>query len=313
MSTTTSAAIEPSAPQRCQGRVAHLILRCGQGDEAALGDLFDLTYFVVAAAVNPGGVWSAEADQAVMEAFWRIWRRSPSYVPSEAGVVAWVLEQAHDTTASASVNLPRGEGALRVAVLSEYHLMRAGLSRLLSTDTVTVSVVEGPDQVGHAGSHDVVVYDLADESRISMDALAALLVRGVPVVAVTSYGDSHLAETVLAMGVVETVRLDVNADGLVEAIKRAAAGQKTTVEAHRSRRRHAARAGTGLTDRETAVLELIGAGVPNQEIADTLYLSTNTIKTYIRNAYRKIGVSRRAQAVLWAARHDLVPLSRTGG
>jgi NarL family two-component system response regulator LiaR len=43
----------------------------------------------------------------------------------------------------------------------------------------------------------------------------------------------------------------------------------------------------------------------NREIAERLFVSTNTLKTYIRTAYRKIEVSRRSQAVLWAARHGL--------
>ncbi len=100
MSTTAFAGSEPRVPTRCQGRVTQLVLRCGQGDEAALGDLFDLTYFLVAAVVNPRGVASAGADRAVMEAFWRIWRRSPAYVPTEAGVLAWVFDQVHDRPAS---------------------------------------------------------------------------------------------------------------------------------------------------------------------------------------------------------------------
>jgi DNA-binding CsgD family transcriptional regulator len=45
----------------------------------------------------------------------------------------------------------------------------------------------------------------------------------------------------------------------------------------------------------------------NQDIASQLYVSINTVKTYIRSAYRKIGVTRRAQAVLWAVHHDLGP------
>ena len=56
-----------------------------------------------------------------------------------------------------------------------------------------------------------------------------------------------------------------------------------------------------------SVLELVGAGLTNRDIAERLYLSINSVKTYIRTAYRKIGVSRRAEAVLWAVHHDLGP------
>lgn len=54
-----------------------------------------------------------------------------------------------------------------------------------------------------------------------------------------------------------------------------------------------------LSRRERQVLLLVAAGRTNQEIADELYVSVNTIKTYLRTSYRKIGVSRRSQAVLW--------------
>ena len=59
----------------------------------------------------------------------------------------------------------------------------------------------------------------------------------------------------------------------------------------------------GLTSRELQIVSLIAKGYSNQEIADELYLSINSIKTYIRSAYRRIGVERRTQAVLWAITH----------
>ena len=63
----------------------------------------------------------------------------------------------------------------------------------------------------------------------------------------------------------------------------------------------------GLTAREAEVLALITQGLSNQEIADRTYLTINSVKTYIRTAYRKIGVTRRAQAVGWGMRHGFEP------
>jgi DNA-binding NarL/FixJ family response regulator len=54
-----------------------------------------------------------------------------------------------------------------------------------------------------------------------------------------------------------------------------------------------------LTARERQVVALIARGYSNREIAGELYLSVNSVKTYIRSAYRKIGVERRTQAVIW--------------
>jgi len=63
----------------------------------------------------------------------------------------------------------------------------------------------------------------------------------------------------------------------------------------------------GLTQREAEVLALITQGLTNQEIADRAYISINSVKTYIRTAYRKIGVTRRSQAVSWGMRHGFTP------
>lgn len=61
----------------------------------------------------------------------------------------------------------------------------------------------------------------------------------------------------------------------------------------------------GLTRRETEVLALIGSGYSNLEIASEFFISINSVKSYIRLIYRKIGVNRRAQAVIWARHHGL--------
>ena len=60
-----------------------------------------------------------------------------------------------------------------------------------------------------------------------------------------------------------------------------------------------------LTPRETEVVMLVTAGRSNREIADALHLSINSLKSYIRTAYRKMGVTTRSQAVLWGRSHGL--------
>ncbi|MGA8256833.1 MAG: LuxR C-terminal-related transcriptional regulator [Nocardioides sp.] len=67
-------------------------------------------------------------------------------------------------------------------------------------------------------------------------------------------------------------------------------------------------AAPSLTQRECEVMSGIAAGYSNAEIAQHLYLSSNSVKTYIRGAYSKAGVTTRAQAVLWGVRHGFVDL-----
>ena len=61
----------------------------------------------------------------------------------------------------------------------------------------------------------------------------------------------------------------------------------------------------GLTAREAEVLSLITMGLSNAEIAERTTLSVNSIKSYIRSAYRKIDVDTRSRAVLWGVSHGM--------
>ena len=63
----------------------------------------------------------------------------------------------------------------------------------------------------------------------------------------------------------------------------------------------------GLSPREAEVLALICQGLSNQEITERAFLGLNTVKTYIRTLYRKIGVDSRTRALLWGIDHGFRP------
>ena len=63
----------------------------------------------------------------------------------------------------------------------------------------------------------------------------------------------------------------------------------------------------GLTDREAEILALITQGKSNAEVAALTFLSPNTVKSYIRTVYRKIGAGSRTQAVLWGVNNGFTP------
>jgi NarL family two-component system response regulator LiaR len=63
----------------------------------------------------------------------------------------------------------------------------------------------------------------------------------------------------------------------------------------------------GLSSREAEVLALIAQGLSNQQIADRAFVSINTVKSYVRAAYRKINVMTRSQAILWGIDNGFRP------
>ncbi len=64
---------------------------------------------------------------------------------------------------------------------------------------------------------------------------------------------------------------------------------------------------SALTPRERDVISLVTSGVSNREIAAALCVSVNSVKSYIRSAYRRIDVTSRSQAVLWGVEHGFAP------
>jgi NarL family two-component system response regulator LiaR len=200
---------------------------------------------------------------------------------------------------------------LRVAALSRCALTRAGLSQLLSQGDGRFSEVERPVCTGRLPAHDVVVFELSDLSGTIRNDLAVLVAQDVPVVALIPGARPDLVGATLAMGVAGTVSMEVTAEALGRALERAVAGRASELADPRLRRHAAEPATAQLSGRELMILRLIGTGLTNVDIADRLYLSVNTVKTYIRTAYRKIGVSRRAEAVLWAVHHgETAPFPR---
>jgi DNA-binding NarL/FixJ family response regulator len=172
---------------------------------------------------------------------------------------------------------------LRVSVLSAQRLTRAGVMQLLSTDPHRVCVVEvGPEP--HATACDVTVYDLADLIGASGNELARLMARKVPIVGIVQPGRPDLTQAALAIGVATTVSMNVKARALVDAVEAAASNRCSDDVAKPGAHREAVRASACMSHREMEILELIVSGLTNKEIAATLWLSINSVKTHIRTA-----------------------------
>ena len=101
-----------------------------------------------------------------------------------------------------------------------------------------------------------------------------------------------------------------SADALVTAIERIGRGERVGIDGAGAA---AGGAPVELSERESEVLALIAKGLTNAEIADELYLSIETIKTYVKRLYAKLDVHNRAQAAAAASAHHLTPRNGFSG
>jgi DNA-binding NarL/FixJ family response regulator len=194
---------------------------------------------------------------------------------------------------------------LQVAVVSPQAVVQHGLVHLLGRHPDRVAVVPYPD--GH--DPDVVLFDVIDLADGDLTRLQGLLSStSAKVLAVGRDLRPDLAARALAVGADGFFSMAVSEAELIAAVEAAVTGDGAGgPEAPAGQPRLGA--DVGLTSREVEVLTLIAQGRTNRAIAAELYLSPNSIKTYVRTAYRKIGATSRSQAVAWAIRNGF-PVDR---
>lgn len=194
---------------------------------------------------------------------------------------------------------------VRVKVLSPYPITRQGVTSLLARAGNGVVVVDAHSGPEGGNAVEVVLYDLILVMDGSVAELCRLATGSARVVGLGVPGRSDLTHTALSLGVVDVVPRSADGPELIAAVQRAVVGHVVRPEAHRAAMHADVYARYGITAREAAILALIAAGMSNHEIAEHLYLSVNSVKTYIRTAYRRIGARSRSEAVLWVLRHNL--------
>ena len=204
----------------------------------------------------------------------------------------------------------------RVAVVNDYAVVVAGIVQMLQDHGLEVVELDvGGARVGAAA--DVVLCDtFAQPAGVTLAHLGRLDRTSARWIVFTWSTDPGLVATSLEAGAAGFVAKSVTACELVEAIERVHRGERVVlvhghVDGVDGHGRWPGRE-VGLSPREAEVLALICRGLSNAEIAEQLFLGVNTIKTYIRAAYRKIDVDRRSQAVIWGFAHGLDPARSRG-
>jgi DNA-binding NarL/FixJ family response regulator len=208
---------------------------------------------------------------------------------------------------------PESSSSITAALVNDYDVVLAGLAHMLDDYRHRVAVIELDANEPVKDPVDIVLYDnfaQAESDEAEIDVLTEHPMARRIVIYTWNFHD-ELVEAALARGASGYLSKQLTAPELVEALEAVHAGE--TVVSEGARRMQSTEElnwpgrDEGLSDREAEILALITQGKSNAEIAKLTFLSPNTIKTYIRAAYRKIGASSRTQAVLWGVEHGFRP------
>jgi two-component system, NarL family, response regulator DevR len=209
-----------------------------------------------------------------------------------------------------------GDEQIRVFLVDDHEVVRRGVRNILDAEADI-------DVVGEAGTMasalarvaalrpNVAVLDvrLPDGDGVSVCREIRSTLPGTACLMLTSYGDDQALLGAIMAGAAGYVQKQAPAPELVSAIRAVAAGQ-STLDAHAAERLMARlRERTtvvdplsALSDQEKRVLELIAEGLTNRQIADRMYLAEKTAKNYVSSVLTKLGMQRRSQAAVFAAR-----------
>jgi DNA-binding NarL/FixJ family response regulator len=202
--------------------------------------------------------------------------------------------------------------AIRLAIVNDYQVVVHGLASMLRSYSARIEVVEVDVNAHPESAVDIALFDTFAQSFRDRERIARLVSdQRIDKVVVYTWGtEVQPGALPVVPGIAAYVSKRLPAADLVDALEKIHAGETVTL----------ATAGRGplvggdwpgreegLTARESEVLSLITQGYSNNDIVDITMLSINSIKSYIRSAYRKIGVTSRSRAILWGIDHGFQP------
>jgi DNA-binding NarL/FixJ family response regulator len=205
---------------------------------------------------------------------------------------------------------------IKVFLVDDHEVVRRGLRDLLDTEA-------GIDVIGEAGTAgsamnrmlvlrpDVALLDvrLPDGDGVSLCREVRSALSGTACLMLTAYGDDQALLGAIMAGAAGYVMKQATGAELIGAVRAVAAGQ-STLDAHAAQRvmkRLRERISevdpaAALSAQEQRVLELIGEGLTNRQIAERMFLAEKTAKNYVSSLLGKLGMQRRSQAAALAAR-----------
>jgi DNA-binding NarL/FixJ family response regulator len=206
---------------------------------------------------------------------------------------------------------------IRVAIVDDHAVVRQGLEQLLKGESdieIVGTAANGEDAhaLVQAVTPDVFLMDLSMPGVDGVEATRRILADAphVHVVVLTSFADRQRILDALEAGASGYLLKDGDPAQVAEAVRVAAAGEspldpkaaRVLLDARREGQ-PAAAAASRLTAREREVLDLVGKGLANKQIARRLGIAERTVKAHLTSVFQAIGVTDRTQAALWAQKH----------
>ncbi len=208
---------------------------------------------------------------------------------------------------------------IRVLVADDHEVVRCGLKSLfLGTEIeVAAEASNGPEAMRLVGEQefDVIILDVRMPDSDGLNVLGRLKLDkpDLPVLILSTYDNPTYVARAVALGAAGYLLKGAERDKILESVRRASEGESvwTRDELRRvtgalATPRLNANVEVPLTQRESEVLKQLALGLTNKEIAVALHISYETVKEHVQHILRKIGVSDRTQAAVWAVRKDLV-------
>lgn len=209
---------------------------------------------------------------------------------------------------------------VRVLVADDQNLFRSGLAMLLQEDPrveIVGQATDGRDALAKTASlkPDVVLMDLKMPNMDGVEATQRIVADhpGTKVVILSTFDTDSNVIKALKAGACGYVLKDALPDAIVSSIVAVQAGERVMASPIANRVLDLLTGASspkefydGLTEREIEILKLLASGLANKQIAYRLKISEKTVRNHVSNAYEKLNIFDRSQAVLYAVRKGLV-------
>lgn len=214
-----------------------------------------------------------------------------------------------------------GETSIKILIADDHTVVRKGLKALLSAEKYGIEVIgeasNGDEAIQKAEQlePDVILMDLVMPGKTGLEAILEIkkIQPRARILVLTSFAEDDNVTSAIKAGAYGFLLKDTSPDELVQTIRSVYAdrltlpqelthvllGGETVEKESRSTQPE-------LTPRELDVLQCIARGMSNKQVAQSLSVSTTTVRSHVSSLIRKLNVENRTQLAIYAREHDLI-------